>query len=150
MFESLSQIPTTLDGDFLKKPVRRCVAEFGYILFGFLTLIAIYRLYYYSQLYVAAYLLGSGALVLVLAKFIPISIFFLWRLWMMVALLLSRVMTPLILGLMWVVAVIPTAVALKVAGIMIVDMRFRDESAPTYFKTRDPKSNDFELLKRQF
>lgn len=150
MFESLSQIPTTLDGDFLKKPVRRCVAEFGYIIFGFLTLVAIYRLYYYSQLYAASYLLVSGAIVLVLAKFIPISIFYLWRLWMMVALLLSKVMTPLILGIMWTVAVIPTALALRVAGIMIVDMRFRDESAPTYFKTRDPKLNDFDLLKRQF
>jgi hypothetical protein len=150
MFESLSQIPTTLDGNFLKKPVRRCVAEFGYIVFGFLTLIAIYRLYYYSQLYVATYLLGFGAVVLALARFIPISIFYLWRLWMIVALLLSKVMTPFILGVMWVVAVIPTAVALKMAGIMIVDMRFRDESVPSYFKTRDPKSNDFELLKRQF
>jgi len=150
MFESLSQIPTTLDGDFLKKPVRRCVAEFGYIVFGFLTLIAIYRLYYYSQLYVATYLLGAGAIVLVLSKFIPISIFYLWRLWMMIALLLSKVMTPLILGIMWAVAVVPTAVLLRVAGIMIIDMRFRDESVPTYFKTRDPKLNDFDLLKRQF
>jgi hypothetical protein len=66
------------------------------------------------------------------------------------ALLLSKVMTPLILAVMWAIAVVPTAVALRVAGIRIIDMRFRDESAPTYFKTRDPKSNDFELLKRQF
>ena len=150
MFESMSQIPSTLDGIFLKKPVRRCVVEFGYLVFGFLTLIASYRLYYYSQLFVALYLLAFGVLIVFLAKYQPIWIFYLWRAWMIVALLLSKVMTPLILGLMWVFAVVPTACALRLAGKMIVDMRFRDEAAVTYFKTRDPKSNDFELLKRQF
>jgi hypothetical protein len=150
MFNSLSQIPSSLDGIFLKKPARRCVSEFGLLISGLLILIAIYKLYNYSQVRSSISLFVIGGIVILLSRYLPISLFHLWRIWMMLALCLSKLMMPVILLLMWLCAVVPTSLILKLIGKKIIDTSFRDESVESYFKQRDPKLNDFKLLKWQF
>jgi hypothetical protein len=150
MFENMSQIPSSLDGEFLKKPVRKCVFEFGLVIGGFLCLVALYRILRYGEFDFGVACVAAAGLFVVLSKFMPLAIFQIWRLWMLLALAMSRVMTPLILVLMWVVVVIPTGLILNLFGKKLLDVSFRDEKSKTYFKTREAKENNFDLLKRQF
>lgn len=71
------------------------------------------------------------------------------RLWFHFGLLLGRVMNPIILGIMFIVAVTPIALLMRALGKRPLSLRF-DPDAPTYWLPRTPPGPSGESLKNQF
>jgi hypothetical protein len=141
--------PSGLDDLYHGKKVRRHVLEFG-SLFGAIFLgVAAYRIWkgYGGALTYLAPPLGVAFLFLGAAR--PALLVPLWRGWMGLALVLNRIMTPVLLFLLWWTLVVPIGLLLRVLRIHPLTMSFRTNEE-SYWIPRDPKKNDFKLLERQF
>lgn len=149
MFDSISQIPTNIDGVFLKKPVRKCLAEFGFLIFGVLVLFALYHLVFGSGLTRGIIFLALGSLAWTSGRFFPRVLFHFWRMWMILALFLNKIVTPVLLVVMWYLVVTPTALLLKLLAQDRMSSKFR-QNVPSYFKDVPEREGDFQNLKRQF
>jgi hypothetical protein len=93
-------------------------------------------------------LIGSG-LFLGISLLAPGILEPLKRWWMLLALLLSRVMTPVIMGLLFVVAVLPTGLIIRVMGKDPMRLR-RQPDAKTYWIVRNPPGPDPKTMTNQF
>jgi hypothetical protein len=71
------------------------------------------------------------------------------RLWLKLAEVLSRVMTPIALGLMYVVAMIPIGLLIRLSGKDLLSLR-RDSSVTSYWIKRAAGGPTPESLKDQF
>ncbi len=71
------------------------------------------------------------------------------RLWMKLAEVLSRVMSPVMMALVFYLAVLPTAFILRMLGKDPMRKRF-DRAAPSYWIPRDPPGPAPESMARQF
>jgi hypothetical protein len=74
---------------------------------------------------------------LVSALFVPAMLAPLNRLWTRFGLLLHRIVNPVILGLMFVVAVVPVALIMRLLRKDLLHLRF-DPEAESYWQPRDP------------
>ena len=93
--------------------------------------------------------LGVGAVFLLVA-FVRSSLLApLNRLWTKFGLLLHRVTNPLIMGIVFYLAVTPTALVLRLAGKDPLRRRI-DRSAKTYWIDREPPGPAPETMKHQF
>jgi|HubBroStandDraft_1064217.scaffolds.fasta_scaffold09914_2 hypothetical protein len=90
-----------------------------------------------------------GFIFLVIALTLPGSLRPLSRLWSLTGSLLGRVMTPLLMGIVFVLAVIPVALLRRVTRNSGLALRF-DPKLESYWIARDPVVTDTESLKRQF
>jgi hypothetical protein len=149
VFESISQIPTNIDGVFLKKPVRKCLAEFGLLIFGVLALCSLYHLVFGSGVVGGAIFLVLGSLAWTSGRFFPKALFHFWRIWMILALFLNKIVTPVLLVVMWYLVVTPTALMLKLLAQDLMSSKFR-QNVPSYFKDVPKSEGDFQNLRRQF
>jgi hypothetical protein len=150
MFESASQIPKSIDQNFLDKSARRCVREFGVMIATIIVLYATYKWFFASQTGNFTYLATIAGAVALISYVMPQLLFPIWRVWMLLALLLNRIVTPLILGLMWFCMLVPIAGLLKIIGKRTLDTTFRQAGTTTYWRERDKKEDNVELFKRQF
>lgn len=71
------------------------------------------------------------------------------RLWFQVGLLLGRITTPLVMGAMFLFAVTPTALMMRLAGKRPLTLRF-DPDAASYWIPRTPPGPSGDSLKKQF
>lgn len=132
------------------KSVRTLIREFGEVLALVGVVVALFVLYKDRPLTnaLAWFLAGFG--LMGISRTIPVILYPAWRAWMGLAFVLERTTTPLILGTLWVVALLPTAVLMRVLGKSSIDLTFKSD-APTYWEERaDKDGQDFGLLERQF
>tara|TARA_Y100001970_G_scaffold121071_1_gene150182 strand:- start:69353 stop:69754 length:402 start_codon:yes stop_codon:yes gene_type:complete len=128
----------------LKLPSNR---NFGFLFF-FVFLVASYFLYEISN---KAYFLISIAfslLFLSTALFLPSILTPLNRAWMKFGFLLGRIVSPIILGLLFFVLITPVAIISKVFG--RDELRLKMKDTTTYWIKRDPSGPDKESFKNQF
>ncbi len=69
--------------------------------------------------------------------------------WTAFGLLLHRFMSPIIMGLIYVAGVMPTAVVMRMFGIKPLDLAF-DKNAKSYWISREESDPHPDSLKRQF
>ncbi|NLF25700.1 MAG: hypothetical protein GX589_08615 [Deltaproteobacteria bacterium] len=132
------------------KPVHRHLREFG-LLFGLIFIaVSIYCLAFsQNPLFSAVFWFVLGVVVLCLGFLAPFSLYYPWKVWMAFANVLGRVIHPLIMFLLWTIAVLPTALILKICGKRVIDLRFR-APVESYWEDRSPASHDFKLLRKQY
>lgn len=71
------------------------------------------------------------------------------RLWFKFGILLSKITTPIVMGLLFVVAVVPTALVMRLRRKDLLNLRFQPE-ARSYWILRDPPGPMPETMKNQF
>jgi hypothetical protein len=109
--------------------------------------IALLPLYRHGQ--VRVWSLIVGFIFLVIALTLPGLLGPLNRLWSLVGLLLRTAMTPALMGLVFVFAIIPVALLRRAARDSGLALRF-DPKLASYWIRRDHVVTDTESLKRQF
>jgi predicted membrane metal-binding protein len=70
-------------------------------------------------------------------------------LWFKFGILLSKVTTPIVMGLLFVVAVVPTALVMRLRRKDLLNLRFQPE-ARSYWIVRDPPGPTPDTMKNQF
>lgn len=93
--------------------------------------------------------LGAGAGFLGLALAAPGLLAPLNRLWYRFGLLLHKIMQPLIMGLLYVVAIVPVGLALKLAGKDLLRLK-REPEADSYWIPREPPAPKPGSMRKQF
>ena len=139
-----------LDEMLNRKPIRKHVQEFA-LVFGIIMLgVAAYFAYKQRPISdVISFMLGAAALVLVGYR-APMLLKPVWEAWMKFAEGLGKVMTFLLLSIMWVGMFIPLAFLLRLFGKEVMNMRFREPELSTYWESRDNSLSDFKLVERQY
>jgi len=69
--------------------------------------------------------------------------------WFKFGLLLHRIVSPVVLGLMYGLAVVPVGLAMRAFGKDILKLRF-DRDAPSYWIDRSPPGPDPQTMKNQY
>jgi len=93
--------------------------------------------------------LGVALVFLALAFLYPKALGPLNRAWFLFGMLLSKVMSPIVMGLLFVVAVVPTAIVMRLRGHDLLAMKL-DREAESYWIRRDPKEFNPKSMERQF
>ena len=90
-----------------------------------------------------------GVAFLVCALVLPDSLAVLNRWWTRFGVVLGRVVSPLALGIVYYVAVVPVGIMMRLFGKDNLGLRF-DRSAASYWVIRDPKAEPDDSMKNQF
>ncbi|HMO02424.1 MAG TPA: SxtJ family membrane protein [Oligoflexia bacterium] len=139
-----------LDERYFGKSKRQHVREFGAVIGLICLIIAGYFAYRGATLAKVVFYGGGGVVFYWLSIAAPSLIYYLWAGWMKMATLLGFVMTTLILSLSWFVVFVPMALLARLMKYKGVDSTFGSSTTTTYWDVKDPKLNDFSLLKRQY
>lgn len=138
-----------LDEVWVRKPIRRHVAEFSCVIALVLLIIAGFGLYKGHAVVNACALTFTSLVLLALGYKAPAVLHPVWTAWMKLATGLGVVMTTLILSLGWALLMIPFGVVMRMVGKRVMDLGYATGQA-SYWETRDSKLDDFKLLERQF
>jgi hypothetical protein len=103
---------------------------------------------YYGQSY-AFWVMGLGIVLAVLALLRPSVLVPLNRLWMQLGLLLSRIINPVIMTLLYCVTIVPVGVAMKLRGKDLLRLKY-DPSAASYWILREPPGPAPDSMRNQF
>ena len=120
---------------------------FGLVFVGFFALIGVMPAIFGGRLRLWALLLSI--VVLLLTLLVPSALTPLNRLWMRFGLLLHRVVSPIVLGIMFFLVVTPTGWLMRAMGKDPLRLR-RDPGAASYWIERVPPGPSPESLKNQF
>jgi hypothetical protein len=138
-----------LDEVWMRKTIRRHVAEFSCVVALILLIIAGIGIWKHHAVTNAVALTVTALLVLGIGYKAPGLLHPVWKSWMALAMGIGTVMTTIILSLGWTILVIPFAVVMKLVGKRVMDLSYANGVA-TYWETRDQKYDDFKYLERQF
>jgi hypothetical protein len=123
---------------------------FGLTVGGILLLIAAVRTWLhasYGMLELA--LAGIGTVLVVLGLIAPGSLAGLNRAWTRLGLVMFKVVNPIVLGLIFLVAILPVGLIMRAVGYDPLRLR-RDPQASTYWVEREPPGPAPETMKHQF
>lgn len=120
---------------------------FGLLFFAVFLIIALWPLLKGRPVYPVP--LGIALTFLAVALIVPRWLAPLNRLWMKFGELLHRIVSPVILGIMFFGVITPVALLLRLAGKDLLRTKF-DRDAPSYWIPRKPPGPDKSSLKRQF
>jgi len=121
--------------------------SFGLIVGGILTAIGGYR--YFAGLELYLWLMAPGLVLVSLGLFIPKMLHPLNLLWMKLGLLLGRIVTPIVMFAVYVVAIVPIGAILRLSGKDLLKLKTQEGSS-TYWIERTPPGPPPESLKDQF
>ena len=121
--------------------------KFGALIAAALALLALHALWKDHSTR-AAIFAGLSASIAVLALVAPGLLTPLNRLWMAFGLLLGKIVSPLVLGLIFMVLIIPVALATRRAGRDV--LRIKKRKVSSYWVERDPAGPDSASFQRQF
>jgi hypothetical protein len=121
--------------------------SFGLIFAAFFCIIGLLPLF--SRGEVRPWALGVAAVFAVIAFAVPSILTPLNKAWMRLGLLLHRVVNPIVLGLMFLIAIVPVGLLMRLFGKDLLRLKFSSE-ASSYWIIRDPKGPDPRSLNRQF
>lgn len=93
--------------------------------------------------------LGIASVLLLLGLFRPGTLAPLNRLWTRFGLLLHRIVSPIMLGAIYVLAFVPTAQVMRIFGYDSMHRSFEPD-AKSYWVARDPDDSGPPSMKRQF
>jgi hypothetical protein len=97
----------------------------------------------------AAYWLGAGSALLVLALIVPQSLHVPNRLWIRLGLVLHRVVNPLIMGLLFFLVITPIGLVMRLAGRRPLRLAAEPKRA-SYWIERRPRGPEQGTMSRQF
>ncbi|WP_417832854.1 SxtJ family membrane protein [Terasakiella sp.] len=98
---------------------------------------------------VNAWLLGISGAFLLLSLIVPNVLAPLNNLWFKFGLLLHKIVTPLIMGIMFFIVITPIALIFKIMGKDLLNRKF-DDNTKSYWIERDVGSVTPESMKNQF
>ena len=135
--------------DFSRKQAEKRASErsFGFTMSAAFLVISLLPLLRESQ--PRYWALGLSCGFLLAALFLPRVLRPLNRMWLAFGLLLARIMNPIISGLLYYLAVTPTALLVRSAGHDGLRLR-RDPKADTYWIPRKPPGPDPHSMSNQF
>ncbi len=118
--------------------------------FFFTCVFALSAVYFHFKLntYLSIIFLLSSALFLVLSIIAPSSLNYLNKAWYLLGLLLGRIVSPIILGIIFFLLITPTAIVMRLAG--RDELRIKKRLSKSYWITRVPPGPDPESFKNQF
>ncbi len=118
--------------------------------FFFTCVFALLAMYFHFKLntFLSIIFLLSSALFLVLSIIAPSSLNSLNKAWYLLGLLLGRIVSPIILGIIFFLLITPTAIVMRLAG--RDELRIKKRLSKSYWITRVPPGPDPESFKNQF
>lgn len=138
-----------LDERWMGKSVRRHVREFG-VIFGVLCgVVAAIKGYKGAPVTTMVTWVASGALITATGFLAPNVLRPFWRAWMKFAHYLSKVMTFLLLSIVWSIGFVPMAFVMRLFGVKPMDLSYR-AGATSYWNKRDTSRDDFKRLEQQY
>lgn len=93
--------------------------------------------------------LALGGVFLVLALALPRALSWLNRTWMKFGLLLNRIVSPLAIGVVYYLTLVPTALLMRIFGKLPLQLKY-DRQAASYWITRTPPGPDPKSMNDQF
>lgn len=93
--------------------------------------------------------LGVSVVLFLLASIYPKSLTLLNQLWQKFGLLLNRIVTPIVMGLMFYLLFTPFGLVMRLMGKDLLSLRL-DSQAESYWIERDPAGPPPETMKLQF
>lgn len=121
--------------------------SFGFVFAIFFTIVALLPLL--NSRPIRFWSLGLATIFLLLALLIPVVLAPLNRLWGWFGSLLHRIVSPVALGVLFFLVVMPTGLIMRVLGKDPLRMQL-DPHAKTYWIERSPPGPDADSLKNQF
>lgn len=121
--------------------------SFGMVVGGILSAIGAYQLIEASGTYL--WFLVPGVLLIVLGLLAPRVLHPLNVGWTRLGLLLGRVVTPIVMFLIYAISVVPTAIVLRLAGKDLLQLKPRPDQS-SYWQVREPPGPPPESLRDQF
>ena len=120
---------------------------FGLVFAGVFSVVALWPLVQGEAIRLWAMLVAVAFLVLAIA--IPRSLSQLNRLWMRLGLLMGRVVSPVAIGIVYYLTVVPTGLILRALGKDPLRLRFERE-LPSYWIKREPPGPNPKTMNDQF
>lgn len=139
-----------LDELYFGKKVRQHLKEFGALCGVLLTGYGAWQGWHYHSIVDMAAFTTIGVILAVVGYAVPRLLHKPWKAWMGFAKLLSFVITPVIMTVLWFLVVVPFSLALKIFRVKNMDTSFKDDSAKSFWIVKEPKEDEFKLLERQF
>jgi len=121
--------------------------SFGFVFSVFFCLVGCWPILHGGSARVWSLVASGTFLVLAIAR--PTLLTGLNRLWMRVGLLLSRIVSPVALGIVFFLAVFPTALIMRLLRKDSLRLKFNPE-ATTYWIVREPPGPDPKTMNNQF
>ena len=142
-------ITNPLDVLFAGKPVRLHLKEFADLLCLALMLYVLYALYKHHSQGSQLLAVSLAGVIIAAGRFYPRSLLYPWRGWMGLAKILEKVVSTVVLALLWYLVITPMGLLLKLLKIEVLNMRFREKTAVvSYWEARDPKKEDFKRMEK--
>lgn len=91
----------------------------------------------------------AGGIFLVLALALPRALTWLNRSWMKFGLLLNRIVSPVAIGIVYYLTLVPTALLMRLFGKLPLQLKYEPE-AKTYWIARKPPGPDPQSMQDQF
>lgn len=120
---------------------------FGLVFAGAFSVLALWPMVHGGAIRLWAILLAAVFLVLALA--VPRALSRLNRLWMRLGLLMGRVVSPVAIGIVYYLTVVPTGLIMRALGKNPMRLGF-DKELPSYWIKREPPGPDPKSMSDQF
>ena len=120
---------------------------FGLVFAAVVCIVALWPLFHGEAIRLWALL--AAMVFLVLAIVVPRSLSRLNRLWMRLGLLMGRVVSPVAIGIVYYLTVVPTGLLMRAFGKDPLRLRFERE-LPSYWIKREPPGPDPKTMNDQF
>jgi len=120
---------------------------FGLVFAGAFSVLALWPMVHGGAIRLWAMLLAAVFLVLALA--VPRALSRLNRLWMRLGLLMGRVVSPVAIGIVYYLTVVPTGLIMRALGKNPMRLGF-DRELPSYWIKREPPGPDPKSMSDQF
>lgn len=121
--------------------------KFGFFFTCFFALSAVY-FHFKLNTFLSIIFLLSSALFLLLSIIAPSSLNSLNKAWYLLGLLLGRIVSPIILGIIFFLLITPTAIVMRFVG--RDELRIKKRLSKSYWIKRVPPGPDPESFKNQF
>lgn len=141
--------PSPLDELVARKPVRRHIRDFAGILAFVLLAIAAYITYRGGSLANCGALIVAAGILLILGYSFPAALRRVWESWMLLAEYLGMAATFLLLAVVWLLLLVPTAVLLRLLGKSVMNLKFK-ENCPSYWNEKPADDSNYQRLERQY
>lgn len=121
--------------------------SFGLIVGGILTVIGVYQNFRESDLF--WFFVVPGVVLIVLALVKPASLHSANQAWTRLGIVLGKVVTPIVMFLVYALSIVPTGLILRVFGKNLLQLK-RNEATDSYWIVRDPPGPLPESFREQF